>query len=192
MSSRDFISRNKNVDLVTSATKTRDSKSKIVCDTEELKELITKWARNAGWEFEKFADFLELIGVKTPVKLGEYDGENNSFKCITALNTGISISLLYGIAYCSEIRVTEGEETRHYIANVNTEPGKSVPKVTFDTRNIKRNGKELDCFYSEYFWRRTLKLDETHVLNIIIDGLDKHDEKSENFVLRNCTEIEKY
>lgn len=194
MSLRDFFSRNKEVDVVTSEAKTRNSKSKIACDTAELKELITKWARNEGWEFENFADFIELIGVKTPVKLGEYDEENHSFKCVTALNTEIRISLFFGdwIDFCSEIRVTEGEETRRYITNTNTEKGKSVPKVTLQSRNIKRNGKELESYYCEYFCHRTLKLDETHVLKVEIDEPDKYYEKSEIFVLRNCADIEEY
>ena len=189
---RNFFSRNKEADVVTSKSETQNSK--ISCDTEELKFLITKWTRNEGWEFDNFADFIELIGVKTPVKLSEYNEEDNSFKCVTALNTEIRISLFFGdwFDFCSEIRVTEGEETRCYITNYNDEKGKSVPKVTLQSKNIKRNGKEMKSFYSEYFCHRTLKLDENHVLEVEIDEPDKYDEKSEVFVLRNCADIEEY
>lgn len=195
MSLRDFFSRNKEVaDVVTSEAKTRHSKNEIACDTAELKELITKWTRNEGWEFENFADFIELVGVKTPVKLSEWDEESKSFKCVTALNTEIRISLFFGdwIDFCSEIRITDGDETKCYITNSNSKKGKSVPKVTLQRRNIKRCGKELNSYYCEYFCHRMLKLDDTHVLKVEIDEPDKYEKKSEIFVLRNCEYIEEY
>lgn len=195
MSLRNLFARNEKVaDAVASEVKTRHSENDIACDTAELKDLITKWTRNEGWEFENFADFIELIGVKTPVKLSEYNEKSNSFKCITALGTEMSISLFFGdwIDFCSQIFVTEGEETRRYITNTNSEKGKSVPQVTLQGRNIKRGGKELNSYYCEYFCNRTLKLDDTHILKVEINEPDMHEEKSEIFVLRNCKDIEEY
>ncbi len=54
------------------------------------------------------------------------------FKCVTALNTEVTIHLCFGdeIDFLSEIWITEGEETKRYITNNNFEKGKTVPKVT--------------------------------------------------------------
>ena len=192
MNLRNFFSRNK--DVVTSDAKIQHSENKIVCDTPELKELITKWTQSESWEFENFADFIELAGVKTPVKLSDLDKKSSSFKCVTALNKKIYISLFFGtwIEYFPEIHITDGEETRSYIVNSNIEKGKSVPKVTLQRRKIKKSGKELNSFYCEYFFNRTLKLDDSHVLKIYITEPDMHKDKPEILILRTCEKIEEY
>ncbi len=194
MGLRDFFSRNKEVvDAVTSKAKKRHSKNDIACDTAVLKEAITKWNIHNGWKFENFADFIELIGLKTPVKLSEYDERSNSFKCITALGTEISISLFYGglIDFFSQILVTDGEETRYYITNDNSEKGKSVPKVTLRLKEIKRCDKELKICYFKYYCYLTLKLDDAHVLRIKIQP-NNYEKISEIFVSRNCKDFEEY
>lgn len=197
MSIRDFFARNReNVNEVTSEATTNNltNADAVVCDTAELKDLITKWTQNEGWKFSDFATFVELTGVKTPVSLSDWNEEKHSFKCITALNTEVTMSIRFGdwIDYCSELWVTDGEETRRYMTNSNCEKDKTIPKVTLQGRTITRNGKELNCYYCEYFCHRTLKLDETHTLKIEIDEPCKFDEKSEIFVLRNCANIEEY
>lgn len=197
MSIRDLFARNKEtVNEVTSEATPHSLKDAdaIICDTAELKDLITKWTQNEGWQFGDFATFVELTGVKTPIKLSEWDKEKYSFKCITALNTEVTMSIRFGdwIDFCSELWVTDGEETRRYITNSNYEKGKTIPKVTLQGRTITRDGKELSSYYCEYFCHRTLKLDETHTLKIEIDEPHKFDEKSEIFVLRNCANIEDY
>lgn len=195
MSLREFFSRNsKPVEVTTSEATTNYTKHKVACDTAELKELITKWTQNEGWKFENFADFIELVGVKTPVKLSELNKETNTFKCFTALNTEAMVSLRFGDGweYCSEIYVTEGDEIRRYITNYNSEKGKSVPSVTLQGRVVKRNGKELSSFYSEYFCHRILKIDDIHTLDIEIYEPGKSNEKSDIFVLRNCGDVENY
>lgn len=196
MSLRDFSTRNKEVtDVVTSEAKIRHSKNKITCDTMELRELITKWTQNEGWKYENFADFIELVGIKTPVRLSELDKKSCSFKCVTALDTEIRISLSFGdwIESFSEIHVEDGEKTTCYIINYElTESEKCIPKVTRQSRSIKKYGKELDSYYCEHFCHRTLKLDDTHILEIKISEPDKCEDESENFVLRNCEDIEEY
>ena len=197
MSIRDFFARNKeNLKEVTSEATINSLKNAdaVVCDTAELKDLITKWTQNEGWKFADFATFVELTGVKTPIKLSEWDEENHSFKCSTALNKEVTMAIYFGdwIDFCSELWVTDGEETRRYITNTNVEKGKTIPKVTLQGRTIIRDGKELSSYYCEYFCHRTLKLDETHTLKIEIDEPCKYDEKSEVFVLRNCANIEEY
>lgn len=195
MSLRDLFSRNSNpVKETTSEATTNHAKHEVVCDTTELKELITEWTQNDGWKFENFADFIELVGVKKPVKLRELNKKTNTFKCLTALNTEVMISLRFGDGweYCSEINVTECDETRKYNTNYNSKKGKSKPSVSLERRVIKRNGKELSSFYSEYFCHRILKIDDIHTLDVEIYEPGKSNEKSEIFVLRNCGDVENY
>ena len=196
MSLREFFSRNKETaNELTSEMDSVKEENEVICDTSELKELITKWTRNEGWKFKDFATFVELIGVKTPVKLSNWDEEKYSFKCVTALNTEVTIHIRFGdwIDFCSELWVTEGEETRKYITNRNSEKGKTVPKVTLQGRIITRNGKELSSYYSEFHCYRTLKLDDTHMLKVKIDepnggSLGNPDAA----VLKNCQQVEEY
>lgn len=195
MSFRDLFSRQNNGENpVVAKPKARHLKNEITCDTTELKKLITEWSQNEGWEFEDFVNFLELVDVKTPAKLSELDRKNNSFKCVTALDEEIHISLLFGDWFdnCSEIHVTDEKETRVYTTNSKIEGENSVPLVSLQGRNIKRSGKELISYYCEYFCHRTLKLDSTHLLKIEIAEPYKYTEKSEIFVLRNCEDIEEY
>lgn len=192
MSFKNRILRDKKA--VTAKTETQKSNDKIECDSVELRKFITEWTQNEGWNFENFADFIELIGEKTPIKLSELDEKNNSFNCVTAHDKKIRISLLFGdwIDFSSEIHVTDGEETKRYIINTNVEKGKSVPKITLQGRNIKRCGKVLNNYYCEFFCHRTLKIDDMHVLKIEIDEPDMYENKSEILVLQNCEEIEEY
>ena len=142
MSLRDFFSRNREVvDVATSEAETQHSNNEIACDTAELKEVITKWTQNESWEFENFADFIKLVGVKTPVKLSEWDVESHSFKCVTALDEEIRISLFFGnMMERSEIHITDGGETRNYFTNTNIGK-KRVPRVTLYGRRVKKAGK---------------------------------------------------
>lgn len=195
MSLKNCFLRNKKVeDVVTSDSEMQKFNNKIECDTVMLRKLITSWTQNEGWNFENFADFIELIGEKTPVKLSELDEKNNSFNCVTALDKKISISLLFGdyIDFSSEIHVTDGNETKRYIINSNFEKGKSVPKITLQGRNIKIGEKELNSYYCEFFCHRILKIDDMHVLEIEIYEPNKYDNKSKILVLQNCEGIEEY
>lgn len=181
MSLRNFFSRNKEVK----------------CDTPALRQLITEWTRNEYWEFENFADFLELVGVKTPVKLSQLDEEKHSFKCVTELNTEIGIELLIGDHhdFCSRIFITKGEKETCYVTNTNYNKGETVPKATLLYRKIKKSGKELFSGYSEFSCDHTLKFGDSHMLTIYIDEPkpNKYNQnKSEVLVLRNSENIENY
>ena len=77
--------------------------------------------------------------------MSEWDKEKYSFKCITALNTEVTMSIWFDS--CPELWVTEGEETRRYVTNSNYEKGKTIPKVTLQERTIKRDGKKIRNYY---------------------------------------------
>lgn len=171
------------------------AKNKVLCDTSELKELITKWTQNEGWKFKDFATFVELIGIKTPIKLSDWNEEKYSFKCVTALNTEVTIHICFGdwIDFCSELWVTEGEETRRYITNSNFEKGKTVPKVTLKERTITRNGKKLSSYYCKYFCNRILKLDNSNMLKVEINEPNVGSlNNTDVAVLKNCQQVEEY
>lgn len=169
-------------------------RSRITCDTQELKDLITSWTQNEGWKFEDFATFMELVGIKLPARLSEYDSENNCFTSVSASNVKARIQLYFGswVDSCSQIRITVGEETLCFDTNYNSKGGEDVPQVYLQIRQIDRSGKQLHSYYSQYFCDRTLKLDETHTLKVEIWEPNKPDEKTEIYVLRNRIAVEEY
>ncbi len=172
-----------------SFSRNKETENELTSEMASAKELITKWAQNEGWKLD-FATFVELIGVKTPIKLIDWD--ENSFKCVTALNTEVTIHICFGdwLDFCSELLVTEGDETRKYIiTNSNSE----VPKVTLQKRTVTRNGRELSSYYCEYFCYRTLKIDDTHMLRVEIDEPNGGSfDNPDVAVLKNCQQVEEY
>ena len=195
MNLRKFFSRNQETaNRLTLKTVSDQAEKEVLCDTSKLKELITKWTQNEGWKFENFATFVELTGIKTPIKLSDLNDEDYSFKCVTALNTEVTIHLYFGNwVHSSGLWVTEGEETRLYATNRNYERIKTVPEVILQVRTITRNGKELSSYYCKIFCHRTLKLDDTHMLKVEID--EPYGALSNNpdtAVLKNCQQVEEY
>lgn len=190
MNLRNLFSRNVTSDLAS----TDKSKHQVTCDTSTIRDLITEWINNEGWRFENFADFVNLIGLQTPVKLSNLDQENHSFQCCDALNKEVLLSLKFGdfLDYSPEIRITSGEETKIYVPNTHFSGEETIPAVTLEGRIITRDGKKLISYYSQYFCQRTLYLDATHILTVEIDEPDKCNEKSKILVLRNCADVENY
>ena len=156
MSKGNFLLRNSknevtNVISEGTANNLKNSK-KVVCDTVEIKERITKWTQNIAWTFEDFTTLVEQIGVKTPIRLSEVTSENptwgkakDSFKC-TASNTEIKLITVFD-EEISEIWVVDREETRKYEVKRNWIPGETIPKASFYEKIVKRNGKEIKSLY---------------------------------------------
>lgn len=161
-------------------------------DSLELKNFITKWTGTGDWKLEDFTTFLELVGLKTPVQLSNFNKEEHSFTAVTADHQTAIIGLVFGDfwEWPSGILVTIGEETKNFNINSNSHQKIVSPRVELQSRIYNRGRKKLDCYYCEYFCSRTLELDETHSLEIRISEPDY--DKFETLGLRNCTEIEKY
>lgn len=85
-------------------------------------------------------------------------------------------------------KMTTSEATT---TNANIEKGKSIPSVTWQEMVIKKDGKELNSYCCERFCYRTLKIDDTHTLEVKIEP-GKYNEKSKVFVLQNCGDVENY
>lgn len=167
---------------------------KVLCDSKEIKKFIREWTENEGWKFKDFSEFIRLVGIQTPAKLSKLNKETGEFKCIKADGKEVCIRLYFGdkIDFCSEIYVTDGDETKGYVINSQNIKNEYKPEVTLQTRDIKREQKELNSFYSKFFCSRTLYIDDTHKLIIEIAEPDKYKDKSEIKVLRNCRNIEEY
>lgn len=167
---------------------------RLITDSPKLDVLISEWMQNEGWEFENFADFLELIGLKTPVTLKNLDVKNNSFECVTSYSITYNIKLRFGDGFdwCSEIYLTKGPQELCYSINSNIDNGQSVPRVTLERRNITGTDRKLLCYYSEYFCHRVLAFANDLILKIEIDEPKKHTDKSEIIVLRNMDAVETY
>ena len=165
--------------------------NEIICDSSEIQEVITKWTQNEGWEFKDFSIFLKLVGVQTPVEISNFNKDQYSFKCITALKTEVTLYLRFGDAFdnFSELWVTEGDETKKYITNFNFIKGETVPDVILQRKSILKNGKELSCFYDDNFCNRCLYLDATHTLKVYFSELNK---PFNNPSFLTCQQVEDY
>ncbi len=158
-----FFSRNK--ETAGSEMVSAKTEGKVICGTFEF-QIITKWTHGEGWEFNDFATFVELIGVKTPIKVMylKKEGLLFSFKCITALNKEVKIHIRFGdFDEFAELWIEEGaEETRKYYIGQRDE--EEAPKVDLYERTVIRNGKELG--YYDRFHYITLKIDDAHMLSL--------------------------
>ena len=167
---------------------------KILSSSMDFRELTTNWIKNVGCNYEDFFSFIKQIGINAPFKICEVDKKKNSFKCITSLGEEFQLSLYYGdlLDYCPRIVITDGEETRCYDVYVKATEEAEGFKTDLQTRVIQRDGKKLESFYCEYFCRRTLNIDDTHILKVEVDEPKKNADNSEILVLQNKTDIEKY
>lgn len=172
----------------------RKPKGEVSYANSELKQLVAEWLKNEGWKSKDFATFVELVGIKTPARISDFNADNYSFKCTTADNTEVTITFRFGsiMDEVSEILVTEAEETRCYYINGNFK-GNSLPKVTLSSRTIAKDGKNLYSYYSEYFCHRELYFNPTHKLKVEIPEPNGGERKNYNAaVLRNHKQVEEY
>lgn len=153
--------------------KTSRKQNEILCDTFEIQEHLNTWTRDVGWSFKDFATFVELIGIKTPIKLSNWNKYLKSFKCTSALGTEFTISL--NLENPSDtfatLMVSNEKERRFYeVYNNSGSPSEeNIPELTSYGRTIKKNDKELDSFYSSCFCTSSLPIDSTHRLYVEID-----------------------
>ena len=167
---------------------------RVICDSEELKTLITNWMENEGWTFENFADFIELVGVSSPVKLTNLNKKDNSFRCISAENKEFIISIRFGsfFDYDSEIHVTYGEYTKIYNINQNFSKGNTRPSVSLLGKAIKKKDKELISSYFSHYISNRLTIANKYILNVSIDNNSIDFENFSSFAPQNCDLIENY
>ena len=173
-------------------TKTIFSRCK--CCSPKIRKLISSWTKNEGWTFDDFATFLELAGINTPVHLSNLVKDKNSFTCTTSDKKILTISLFFGdwLDYCSELRVTEGIETKGYECNSKTD-NCPQPQVTYKSRNLETDDKSLHSYYCEYFCHQTLNFNTNHTLKIEFDEPNKYrNNKSDIHVLAYANTIEDY
>ena len=161
-------------------------------DNDRISTLISNWTQNEGWKYDNFADFLELIGLKTPVTLKNLNPKTNSFECVSANDSLTEIKLRFGdgFDYCSEIHLIKGNQELCYSVNTNMDDGTTLPRVTLEYRIITTLTKKLSCFYSKYFCNRNLTLSNNYVLKVEISEPEKSNDTGEILVLRNSDEIE--
>lgn len=167
MNLRKIFAQTTNVPLEVSTTSIPDNIPEIICDTVEITELITNWIESEGWSFKDFATLIKLIGIKTPVKLTNLNKDNNSFQCISALNTCFFIELRF---VYSDILVTEGTTCKCYSIHRNFPSFNNVISFSIRDEIIIKNDKKLIITHAFNNCKRTLQLDNSHKLQVYIYG----------------------
>lgn len=167
---------------------------RIICDTKELKTLITNWMENEGWNFENFADFLELVGVSTPVKLSNLTKQDCSFSCISKNNKEFFIRIRFGsfFDFDSEIHITSGEYTYTYTINQNFSKGDTKPSVALQGKTVKKKDKELIGFYSSNYISNRLTIANKYLLDISITNHSISEFKNLNLLEDYLITLDRY
>lgn len=119
---------------------------KFECDSYKLRKSINRWVRKKGWKYEDFYDFLELVGVETPVSLSEFNENKNTFKCRTACDSEIMIEISRDdYVFGHSISVVTKNEARTYIIERKDAKHKR-PSATLVFKQIKENGERYHFF----------------------------------------------
>lgn len=156
------------------------NRSKLSCDSQELKETITSFTRELGVNFETI---LKHAGVENPVKLykltKQSDNVNDfaiikySFNCLTLDEKDFLIYLVvYRFLPSSEIHVIKDEETRIY--SVCRDSKKDDVQVTLSQKIIQKFGRELYISYhSDNFYREVVEGNSKLKVSISIEDHSK-------------------
>lgn len=187
-----FFMRNKpNDDVDTSMLKAQNGVCEILCDTEELKEKITKWATFINYKFDNFADFIQQAGFKTPVKLRDWNEERASFKCLTATGKEIQIFLYLGTGFEYEEQISvEEEERKRY--SIKRNDRKAKPQIFLRKSVTRKNGKLLEIFNQDFSVYYRLTVNGVYQLNIDIDEPGYSIGKEKRLTLQHQDEIKQY
>ena len=111
---------------------------KVICETTRLKEVITNWLAVSGWKFKDFSKFLELIGLKTPIRLSGLEENKNResstyyFHCITADKANIKMAIRHPNIFKdhSQILITEKNNTKEF--GISSKNKGSLPQVLLE------------------------------------------------------------
>ena len=135
------------------AKESRHSINDIECENNEIKELITHWAQNEGWNYENFADFMRLIGIQTPIYLSNFNKWNHSFRCISADEKELKVSLFYssGFDWCSEIEIDYGNEKLRFQINSTIKKRNVLPEVKLISYTVYKNGENYSISKDGYW-----------------------------------------
>ena len=136
------------------------------------REYITKWTNSGGWQFEDFAIFVKLIGIKQVLNYNRV----NSFECLDNTNKYVQILLCSGdeTNYPEILLIDEVTEsytvnenctaqkkyiTNKYSTNRKAKKEQTVPQVFLSGRNIAISGKNnLDSNFSSNSYHFTLTI----------------------------------
>ena len=160
-------------------------KDKVSYESAELQKFVADWAKTEGWEVGEFSTFLELAGIKTPVKLSGFDKDKCEFLC-RAENAKVYDVRLYsgdGFDFPSEFITDDGEIKISY--EIGTNIGQtSEPTLIITSKSARIGTKEM----IKYFYGDTssvvFKEDGNEVLKVEVRG-----EKVEEFTTFNPDEI---
>ena len=166
----------------------KKSSGKMICD-DESKKLISRWIEDLGYKFKRFPEFLKLVGVESSDIITIINYNSNSVKCTTN-GQDFRITLFFGdgIEHASEIGITIDNTTNWYVTVKS--PTNDMPIVLFRGEEVKSdNGKELEFYCNPNTYVGTLKINETHILQI---ELNKFKESSYKKILENKEVLSRY
>ena len=176
----------------------KKAKKRGTSNASKLKKFISSWEKNVNCEAGGFYEFIGLIGIKKPVKLSAFNEDEESFKCVTADEKTLLITLKTGDSWGrkTEIHVTDSNETRCYFVYAWKTDNELIKKVSYYKRIVRKNGKELISDYYEQYCSHKLKFESFELKVIISEPYQGHrrllDEELEVRVAQKREEVEEY
>lgn len=168
------------------------SRSNFFCDTPELEAFIKRWLQNEGLNLKDFANFMQSIGLETPVVFTSLNKKGKSFKCVTANNSELMISVLSSdlIDYFPRIIVESQKETKTY--EIITKG--SSPSIRLLNKTVREINRELACIYEKFSCFLTLKLDYDTTLELTFNFNDTRGFNGlhDTMIFRNFKAVEMY
>lgn len=140
------------------------NKDKIICNA-SIKEAITKWMKNRYYEFDDFSRIIDEIGLKTPITLESLhldDDNNEEFKCTTADNIEVIIS----ISFPDIIKIIVNKENKKeifdygFLYNYNCD--QSIIKI--NNKKIITDNKTITNYYDSFNFNWLLEFDSSRLL----------------------------
>ncbi|MBQ9267479.1 MAG: hypothetical protein IJ217_04295 [Clostridia bacterium] len=163
-------------------------KDRIICENEEIEEFISDWLYwcNKEWKLADFASILAQIGVQLPVMLSKYNVAERSFQCRETMNgREFEIALItHSRESYDQIWLTSEDERYRYDL-----PTRSRSVVQLAGKDMVCGQKQLVCTYAKYDYYRTLRIDNTHTLEVKISNPNS---RNDDLYYRNFEEVENY
>lgn len=149
------------------------SKEVTLCKDQELKKFIQRWLKPLGWKFKNFAELLELLGIRQPINLTDFNKENMTFKCVTEKSEfKVFFRFEDNIYKKSTIVVDQKDGSIEYAVYYNYKKSKIIEKndIFLIKRLLRQEGRELSCSYEEYGCKWSIVINKNDILTIEVNN----------------------
>lgn len=136
------------------------AEERVAFSESSIRSAVNTWLRNEKWKLENFSEILELIGLKMPVLLKNWNEDESSFECVTGDGESVKLELFIGDGFerGSEITVRSENKSEVFSLCFNTMSKNARPQTKTVKRILKQGSKTLVSTYYMFITSRMLDL----------------------------------